>query len=173
MDTSSSTPPARRPHPRATLFITTILNQHVTQRALGEVYVEKCMIRCQRNDYEPDVCFFGTVKCAGLDAGQLFFPPPDLAVEVLSPSTESNDRTLKLRDYAQHGVEEYWIVDADERTVEQCVLPPGAERYALKARLAEGGQLIGVVLPGFDVTMAASFDAPANQRALQGLAGRL
>ena len=161
--------PARRPHLRATLFITTILNQYVTQHRLGEVYVEKCMIRCERNDYEPDVCFFGTAKCAELDEEQLLFPPPDLAVEVLSPSTERNDRTVKLLDYARHGVSEYWIVDAGGRAVEQYVLPPGMKSYELKTRLAESEQLVSIVLPGFNIPVAAFFDVQSNQGALQAL----
>ena len=164
--------PVRRRHLRASFFAANLLGNFALQRGLGEVYSEKCLIRCQRNDYEPDLCFFGAAQCAGLEENQLIFPPPDLIVEVLSPSTESNDRTLKLDDYAQHGIREYWIVDADERTVEQYVLPADAERYDLKAQLAENGHLASVVLPGFAVPVAALFDARANQLALQALAGQ-
>ena len=44
--------------------------------------------------------------------------PPDLVVEVLSPSNRSYDRNLKRRRYLELGVPELWIVDADERTIE-------------------------------------------------------
>jgi Uma2 family endonuclease len=44
--------------------------------------------------------------------------PPDLVVEVVSPSTEARDRGIKLERYRHFGVREYWIVDADRRTVE-------------------------------------------------------
>jgi len=36
---------------------------------------------------------------------------PDLAIEVLSPSTASNDRGRKMRMFQRYGVAEYWIVD--------------------------------------------------------------
>jgi len=37
--------------------------------------------------------------------------PPDMIIEILSPSTEKNDRILKYNEYMQAGVKEYWIVD--------------------------------------------------------------
>ncbi|MFN7791692.1 MAG: Uma2 family endonuclease, partial [Cyclobacteriaceae bacterium] len=40
-------------------------------------------------------------------------------VEILSDSTEKNDRNIKFRDYASHGVKEYWIIDPDKNSLEQ------------------------------------------------------
>ncbi len=42
-----------------------------------------------------------------------------LAIEVLSPSSVRQDRTIKRRFYQRHGVLEYWIVDIDARRVER------------------------------------------------------
>lgn len=53
------------------------------------------------------------------------FPVPDLAVEVLSPSTEARDRGVKFEDYAANRVGEYWIISTEEATVEQFVLEKG------------------------------------------------
>lgn len=47
--------------------------------------------------------------------------PPDLIVEVLSPSTRERDRVTKRRLYARFGVRELWLVDPDARTIEVCV----------------------------------------------------
>lgn len=44
---------------------------------------------------------------------------PDLVVEVLSPSTSKNDRMHKKAVYETCGVREYWLVDPNNRTVEQ------------------------------------------------------
>ena len=42
---------------------------------------------------------------------------PDLAVEIVSPSSRSYDAILKLNKYMRAGVKEYWLVDPDFRTV--------------------------------------------------------
>lgn len=44
--------------------------------------------------------------------------PPDLVVEVLSPSTTAEDRGPKRREYEAAGVRELVLVDPDARTVE-------------------------------------------------------
>jgi len=57
---------------------------------------------------------------------------PHLVVEILSPSTSGNDRTLKKVLYERSGVWEYWIVDPFEQQVEQWVLRDG--KYILAPR---------------------------------------
>ena len=43
---------------------------------------------------------------------------PDLAVEVVSESTEQKDLEVKRHEYASAGVAEYWIVDPVAMTFE-------------------------------------------------------
>jgi Uma2 family endonuclease len=50
---------------------------------------------------------------------------PDMAVEILSPSSKSRDLLLKFNKYMQTGVREYWIVDPDAQTVQVCILKDG------------------------------------------------
>ena len=163
--------PARLAHTRTTMNITFLLAAHCRTRALGEVTTEKTLVQCRRNDYEPDVCFFSQAKCEGWKDDKLIFPPPDLVVEVLSPSTARNDRTIKRQDYARHEVAEYWIVDADARTVEQHT-QPGKGGYETVALLDGGDSLTSVAVSGFTVPVAAFFDAQENQRALRELLGQ-
>jgi Uma2 family endonuclease len=54
--------------------------------------------------------------------------PPDLVVEVLSPSTADRDRGIKLERYRLYGVPAYWVVDPDERTLELWDLAGGATK---------------------------------------------
>ncbi len=54
--------------------------------------------------------------------------PPDLAVEVVSPSNRRHDRVRKLDLYARGGIREYWLVDPEAATVEVLTLIEGAYR---------------------------------------------
>lgn len=51
--------------------------------------------------------------------------PPLLIVEVLSPSTRSEDTIRKAADYARGGAGQYWIVDPDLRTIDAFRLVDG------------------------------------------------
>lgn len=51
--------------------------------------------------------------------------PPDLVVEILSPSTAHKDRGRKLSIYAEYGVPEFWIVDGANVLLEQYVVTEG------------------------------------------------
>ena len=161
--------PARMTHLEVSLDTAILLRKYVNLHGLGKVFHEKCLIRCRRNDYEPDIVFFQSAKTQGWDGTLKIFPPPDLIVEVLSPSTERNDRTVKFQDYAAHGVSEYWIIDADARVVEQYALPSGASAYTLHARVEADGRLVSPTISGFDVPAAALFDARENQRVLAAM----
>lgn len=44
---------------------------------------------------------------------------PDLVVEILSPSTAAKDMKTKLLLYQKFGVQEYWLVDPEKKTVER------------------------------------------------------
>lgn len=56
--------------------------------------------------------------------------PPDLAIEVASPSTLRYDRHEKYNAYARAGVKEYWIVNPDKREIEAFLLEE-KEYYSL------------------------------------------
>ena len=153
-------------HTQTILRIARLLEGFAGPRGLGTVYPAGCLVRCRRNDYVPDVCFFHAARHAALPEHPGVFPPPDLAVEVLSPTSEPNDRGLKLAEYARHGVGEYWLVDADHGLVEQYVALAGDREYRLRARLPVGARLTSTVLAGLEIPVAAIFDAAENQRVL-------
>lgn len=62
---------------------------------------------------------------------------PLLVVEVLSPSTRAQDRGVKMRRYAELGVEHYWIADPDAETIEFLRLEGDAYRLVATASAPE------------------------------------
>lgn len=158
--------PARNRHLDVTKNVLMLLSAHVQVHSLGDVKSEKCLCVFPRNDYEPDIVFFGKSKAAALTPDTMKFPVPDLIVEVLSESTESRDRGVKFEDFQAHGVGEYWIVDADRAVVEQYVLRGTAFDLVLKSGT---GEIHSEVLPDFVVSARAFFSAEENLAALRSL----
>lgn len=50
---------------------------------------------------------------------------PDLIIEILSPSTRRHDRLVKLNLYQRAGVQEYWMADPDNQSVQVFTLDNG------------------------------------------------
>lgn len=81
---------------------------------------------------QPDVIYVapGNAEIVG---EELVEGPPDLVVEVLSPSTRRKDVLVKSRLYARFGVPACWIFDPDLDRLEAFVLEAGTYRLALQA----------------------------------------
>ena len=158
--------PVKLQHNDATFLLGMLLKAFVNKNKLGFVGIEKIMVSLTRNDYEPDLCFFGNAKAKDFNSKQVQFPAPDFVVEVLSDSTAKNDRETKFQDYAAHGVGEYWIVDSEKQTVEQYFLQN--EQYELLLK-AKDGAIESVVLPEFRIPIRAIFDEVENLTALTNL----
>ncbi|MEZ4770806.1 MAG: Uma2 family endonuclease [Caldilineales bacterium] len=148
-----------------------LLDTYVTRRGLGYVGFEKIMISLTRNDYEPDICYFGTDKAARFTPDQMRFPAPDLIVEVVSESTEHIDRGVKFDDYAAHNVREYWIIDPEAEMLEQYHLTENGDVYDLVIKAATG-LVSSFTVAGFEIPVRAIFDPAANQETLQTLIAR-
>lgn len=115
-----------RTHERIVAILIALLAHWGWSRNAGEVLASGYKIRIDdRRGTMPDVQFYrrgnlprGQEK--GLEQGR-----PDLAVEVISPSSRSKDSVRKLHDYAAIGVPEFWLVDPEARTLERLVLRDG------------------------------------------------
>ncbi len=144
----------------------TIFKIYVKINNLGFVGFEKILIKLTRNDYEPDICFFKKEKENKFKKGQMFFPAPDLIVEILSTSTEKRDRGIKFIDYAEHGVGEYWIIDTDKKTVEQYLLD--GDEYFLEMK-SKTGIIKSKEIKNLNLPVKAIFDKTENHSFLQSI----
>lgn len=145
--------PVKHIHATISFRIAKLIQTYIDLKFEGRVYHEKIMVEMGRNDYEPDISYFSTDLISKFDDSQMIFPAPQLIVEVLSPSTEKNDRGVKFQDYEAHGVEEYWIVDPDTKTIEQYLLIKG--NYHLQSNQEE---INSKVIKGLKLPIKAVFN---------------
>ncbi|MGH8896271.1 MAG: Uma2 family endonuclease [Egibacteraceae bacterium] len=89
----------------------------------GEVFPGVNIDFDRRTHLEPDVAF----TRPGREIGDVLSleDPPDLVVEVSSPSTKRYDLGVKRDRYAQEGTPEFWFVDLDRDVVLVSVLGEG------------------------------------------------
>ena len=83
---------------------------------------------------------------------------PDVAIEILSPSSLKNDRYRKFKLYEKAGVKEYWIVDGANQTIEIFVLEDGV--FILKDFILFDGVITSSVLEGLIIKAADIFADP-------------
>jgi Uma2 family endonuclease len=112
------TPAPNLDHQSAVVNLTAILRDHVLARKLGRVFVAPTDVVLSRHDIvEPDLLFVSEKRLSILTEKNIQ-GAPDLVIEVLSPSTQTEDRGPKLALYERSGVLEYWMVDPASKTVE-------------------------------------------------------
>lgn len=165
--------PVKRRHWKITDLFSRILSIYAGIHQLGVVGTEKVMVALTRNDYEPDLVFFSKEKADQFTEDQLFFPAPDLIVEILSKKTAGVDRGVKKEDYAAHGVTEYWIIDPVRRLIEQYYLfSPNDKQYAPARRFMMDDEIESQAIPGFVIPVSALFDEEVNIQVLKELMGQ-
>lgn len=89
--------------------------------------------------------------------------PPDLVVEVLSPSNTTRDLEDKRELYARFGVSEYLIVDADDETVRvltEPIIDGDIGVYAGESVYRSGDTVAISAIPGLAIPVADIFASP-------------
>ena len=105
-------------HQRVQLKLATRLDLFIEERALGTLLTAPCDVMLSETDVvQPDLLFVSREREHLLSGGQNVQGPPDLVVEILSPSSADRDRGKKLALYGRHGVTEYWLVDPVAETI--------------------------------------------------------
>lgn len=96
-------------------------------RALGGLvfYAPLDIVLTDFDVVQPDILLFTAERAHLVHPRQVTRHAPDLAVEILSPSTAQNDRGRKRGLLARHEVREYWLVDPDAARIEVYALEHG------------------------------------------------
>jgi Uma2 family endonuclease len=122
---------------------------------LGRVFVESGTLVDRNPDTVrgPDVSFYSKERLP-LDLRVIAYhdQPPDLCVEVVTPSNTRRKLRDKVKEYFFAGVRAVWLIDPEDRSVTVFTEP-------LEGRVLSEGKILdgGDVLPGFACPVADLF----------------
>jgi Uma2 family endonuclease len=126
--------------------------------ARGTVTMEPPVQVTNLRGYLPDIAWYGDGRGRPPSGQPYLAGAPDLAIEVLSPSTRTVDMIRKRTDYARVGVRELWLIDPEEPAAFVLRLPdpPGLPaEFVLMEELAEDGVLTSPMLHGLEIGISA------------------
>lgn len=145
-------------HQEVSGFILTALNNWSISTGAGRASMTPGIIFSNADNVIPDVVWASNNRLSELldEAGHLT-GAPELVVEVLSPGKENEkrDREDKLKLYSDRGVEEYWICDRFQQTIE--IYRRQDAELKLTATLSNKDVLSSPLLPGFSYPVAQIF----------------
>ena len=145
----------RARHQIAVFEIAAVLNDYGRRSGGRAVTAPFDIVFDEYDVVQPDVVFFRAERSHLVHLDLETRAGPDIAVEVLSPSTAAIDRGRKMRMFARYGVPEYWIVDPVRLEIEVHALGNGTYRCA---QMATGGDTVrSVLLPDLTFTAARIF----------------
>lgn len=131
-------------HSYTVIRLTILLGNHIDRYGLGRLYADVDTIFGEYDVRRPDLLFFAKDRLH-LIGDKAMEGPPDLCVEVLSPSSGTTDRRDKFGQYEAAGVMHYWMVDPKTKAFDGFQLINGIYRPTGSAR---GDETIH--LPPFD-----------------------
>jgi Uma2 family endonuclease len=140
-------------HQRIVLFLYNALLAFTKDAQLGEVLVAAYPVRLRPEKFrEPDIVFMLAEHADRL--GEDFAEGADLVMEVVRENRR-RDLEVKVNEYAEAGIPEYWIVDPRDEKITVMTLADG--RYGARGEFEAGQAAVSVLLPGFEVDVAVVF----------------
>ena len=148
--------PTNAVHGMASIRIGSHFFNYLSRNPIGEVFVDTGYLLEQAPDTVrgPDVSFVSRERLAGRDINEPGFQPgpPDIAIEVISPSNRPGEMRRKLREYFDSGARRVWYVYPNSRSV-AVHFPEGSVRHCAESDTLEDPEL----LPGFALPVRAIF----------------
>ena len=86
--------------------------------------------------------------------------PPDLVLEIISPSTSNKELFTKFRAYLDAKIKEYWMIEPEQRFVQVHVYEKG---HFISFSYDAGETVPSTVLPGFSVELKTLWQAAAPE----------
>jgi len=142
--------PATR-HQRISRNLLHLIQTYLDTHQIGEVFAAP--FDALLSDFDvvvPDLLYLSNERSRFLTSKNLQ-GPPDLVIEILSPSTKSRDMRLKRDLYERVGVREYWVVDSDQDRVE--IFRRTADSFGPALIISRTGIITTPLLPDFELPL--------------------
>lgn len=141
-------------HQRISRNLLAILHHHVARHKLGEVFSAPIdVVLSDINVVQPDLLFVSNAR-KKIITDKNIHGAPDLVVEILSDTSEEQDRVAKKQIYARHGVKEYWLIDPDRETVEVYKLEEKSRAFRHIATYQSDEILQSALFPKLEIKLA-------------------
>lgn len=127
------------------------LTNYLHKNRLGEAWHGVAVELTPTRTYIPDLSVLLTANLWRFANDVAIQGPPDLAVEVVSPSTAARDRSQKLRAYYQAGVPWYWLVESDTLLITE--YRHTADGYLVNQTAAATDEFAPTLFPGLTFRM--------------------
>jgi Uma2 family endonuclease len=137
-----------------------ILGQHILAHDLGRLYGDVDTLFGLHDVRRPDIIYFSKPRLH-LVGKKAMEGPPDLCVEILSPSSETIDRVDKFDQYQSAGVACYWIIDPHQQTAEAFQLRAG--KYVSAGRGANSDTVSFPPFLDLQIPLARLWHPPLTQ----------
>ncbi|NJM46674.1 MAG: Uma2 family endonuclease [Alkalinema sp. RU_4_3] len=125
---------------------------------LGQAFQTPGIIFTPTDAVIPDVVWVSQNRLAnGIDDSGHLTCAPELVIEILSPGDQNHqrDKEFKLKLYSRHGVQEYWIVNWQLKTIDTYHHSNGALQFG--STLLATDTLTSPLLPGFSTVVGSLF----------------
>lgn len=109
-------PPPSMEHGEISINIIRYLDMHVYKHQLGRLYTAETTFQLDDRLVKPDVAFVSTERLP--ENRRKGSPvPPDLAIEIVSPTDKQYDVTEKALAYLKAGTRLVWVIEPVAKTV--------------------------------------------------------
>lgn len=142
-------------HQNISMNLSALLHFYVKKNQLGKVFAAPMDVYFDKtNVYQPDVLFISEKRKNII--GKFIQGAPELIVEIVSPSSQNKDELEKLTAYGKFGVQEYWLIHPEKRTI-QMFSNKGKEMKKIET-LRGKAVLKSKVVTGFEVKLKEIFE---------------
>jgi Uma2 family endonuclease len=142
------TPSPTSQHQRIIFRLSNSLGNHILSHNLGEIVTAPMDTRLWKGKIrQPDIAFMSNEHLDRIT--EQLCGVPDIVIEILSEGTAKVDKEDKYFEYQKSGVQEYWIVDPFNQSIEVYTLKNGI--YVIFGKWSSSEIAKSKLLDGFQV----------------------